>query len=408
MSPRTDAAPAPPPVDFDAVIPRRGTASMKWDRYAGRDVLPFWVADMDFPVAEPVREALAARLEHPIYGYTLAPEGLVEAVLGHLEREYGWAVDPDWLVWLPGVVPGLAAAARAYLADGEELLCHTPIYHHFFDSHVDDRHRLLRVPLATDEGGRRTWDVAATRAACTDATRLLMLCSPHNPTGTVFAGDEISAMVDLAIERDLVIVSDEIHCDLVLDARARHRPTAAARPDAAARTVTLMSASKTWNLAGLNCSFAVIPDEALRERFRTACRSIVPPVPPLAFTATEAAYRDGDPWRRALLDYLRGNLALIETRLAGIDGLELRPLQATYLAWIDATALGLDDAREHFETEGVGLSGGEQFGEPAHLRLNFACPRAMLEAGLDRLEAAVAKLHGRGAGGGGPTGRGAD
>ena len=387
------------PFDFDTVLPRTGTASMKWDRYAGRDVLPFWVADMDFAVAEPVQEALAARLAHPVYGYALAPDGLVAAVLAHLDREYGWAVEPDWLVWLPGVVPGLAASARAFLGDGEELLCHTPIYHHFFDSHVDDRHRLVRVPLATGPGGRRTWDVEATRAACTDATRLLMLCSPHNPTGTVFAEAEISTMADLAIERDLVIVSDEIHCDLVLDEGARHRPTAAARPDVASRTVTLMSASKTWNLAGLNCSFAIIPDETLRERFRTACRSIVPPVPPLAFVATEAAYRDGGPWREALLEYLRGNLVLIWERLAGIEGLELKPLEATYLAWIDATALGLDDPRAHFEAEGVGLSGGEQFGEPGHLRLNFACPRETLRRGLDRLEAAVAKLHaGRAAG----------
>ena len=396
MNAHPDAVPAEATVDFDAAIPRAGTASLKWDRYAGRDVLPFWVADMDFAVAAPVREALAARLAHPIYGYTVAPESLVEAVLAHLAGEYDWRVEPDWLVWLPGVVPGLAASCRAFCGDGDELVVHTPIYHHFFDAHVDDRHRLVRVPLGVEPDGRRTWDLEATRAACTDRTRLLMLCSPHNPTGTVFREDELRGVAELAVERDLVLVSDEIHCDLVIDPGARHRPTAAARPEVAARTVTLMSASKTWNLAGLNCSFAVIPDERLRARFLAACRSIVSPVPPFAYVATEAAYRDGGPWRRALLDYLAGNFALIGERLSGVDGLDLQPLQATYLAWIDATALGLDDAQGFFESEGVGLSSGEQFGEPGHLRLNFACPRRTLEAGLERMRAAVLKLHGGG------------
>ena len=393
MSATADTARTDDPVDFDTVLSRAGTASMKWQRYAGTDVLPFWVADMDFAVAAPIREALVARVDHPIYGYTTATAGLVDAVTGHLEREYGWSVNPDWIVWLPGVVSGLAASTRAFCADGDELIVHTPIYHHFFDSHEEDRHVLVRVPLGTGPDGRRTWDITATRAACTGRTRLLMLCSPHNPTGTVFAEDELAGIAGLAEEFDLTVVSDEIHCDLVVDPHARHRPTAAARPEIRDRTVTLMSASKTWNIAGLNCSFAIVPDEARRERFRGACRSIVPPVPPFAYTATEAAYRDGGPWRAALLDYLAGNLKLIRTSLADVDGLELRPLQATYLAWIDATALGLDDAQGYFETEGVGLSSGEQFGEPGHLRMNFACPRATLAEGLERMRAAVVKLQ---------------
>ena len=396
MSATPATAPADDGIDFDVVLSRAGTASMKWERYAGTDVLPFWVADMDFAVAAPIREALVARVDHPIYGYTTATAGLADAVTGHLEREYGWTVEPDWIIWLPGVVSGLAASTRAFCGDGDELIVHTPIYHHFFDSHEEDRHVLVRVPLGTGPDGRRTWDVPATRAACTGRTRLLMLCSPHNPTGTVFTGDELAGIAGLAEEFDLTVVSDEIHCDLVIDPGVRHRPTAAARPEIAGRTVTLMSASKTWNIAGLNCSFAIVPDEARRERFRGACRSIVPPVPPLAYTATEAAYRDGGPWRAALLDYLAGNLKLIRASLADVDGLELQPLQATYLAWIDATALGLDDAQGYFETEGVGLSSGEQFGEPGHLRMNFACPRATLAEGLERMRAAVGKLHARG------------
>jgi len=378
--------------DFDTVLSREGTASMKWDRYKGRDVLPFWVADMDFAVAPVIRDALAARLAHPVFGYTVASEALVEAVTGHLSTEYGWTVDADWLVWLPGVVPGLAASCRAFLDAGDEVLVNPPIYHHFLDSHEDGRHRLVEVPLRHLDG-RASWDIAAMRAACTDRTRLLMLCSPHNPTGTVFTVEEIRELMALAAERNLVVVSDEIHADLVLAEDVRHVPTVVACPEAAARTITLMSASKTWNIAGLNCSFAVIPDEALRARFRDGCRGLVPPVPPFAYEATRAAYADGGPWRAALLDYLRGNLAVIEERIAAIEGLTLRPLQATYLAWIDATALGLDDAQAFFEEHGAGLSAGEQFGLPGHLRLNFACPRQTLIEGLERMAIAATKVR---------------
>lgn len=376
--------------DFDTVLSRQGTSSLKWERYAGRDILPFWVADMDFAVAPPIQRALQARLQHPLYGYTVAPDGLAAAVIRHLSDEFGWSVKPEWLVWISGVVPGLAASCRAFCGNGEEVLVNPPIYHHFFHSHESPRQRLIEVPLQT-VGQRRTYDVDAMRAACTDATRLVMLCSPHNPTGTVFTADELHAVGALCEERDLILVSDEIHCDLVLDRDVRHIPTAVACPDLSSRLITLMSASKTFNIAGLNCSFAVIADETLRERFKLGCRSIVPPVPSLAFEATRAAYAEGGEWRRQLLEYLRENLRLVATQIADIPGLELRPLQATYLAWIDVSALGLHDARTWFEEHGVGLSAGEQFGQAGYVRLNFACPRAMLAEGLERIKKAVAE-----------------
>jgi len=387
MSPRSDA-PAGTAPDFDRPIPREGTASMKWERYRGRDVLPFWVADMDFALAAPIHAALVKRLEHPVFGYTLAPDGLAPAVQAHLLREFGWTIDPDWLVWLPGVVPGLAASCRAFCDDGDEVLVNPPIYQHFYDSHDERRQTLLRVPLQRDGTGRWSWDIEAMRAACTPRTRLLMLCSPHNPTGTVFRQDELDALAAFVHEQDLIVISDEIHCDLVIDRDAHHLPTAFACPSIADRCVTLMSGSKTWNIAGLNCSFAIVPDAALRERFAAACRSLLPMVPPLAYVATEAAYRDGGAWREALIDYLAGNLALIRSVLEPVTTLKVQPLQATYLAWIDATALGLEDTQGEMERRGIGLCSGEQFGQPGYLRLNFACPRATLREGLERLIAA--------------------
>lgn len=375
--------------DFDHVPSREGTNSMKWDKYGDRDVLPFWVADMDFAAAPPIVEALEERVRHPIYGYTIAPPELDDAVVAHLANEYGWSVDPEWFVYLPGVVCGLAAACRAYVGAGEAVMTNPPIYHHFFDAHQPEHHHLLEVPLIR-RGGRWTWDIDAMREAMTPTTRLLTLCTPHNPVGTVFTRDEIRELMQLADAHDLTVVSDEIHADLVIDPDVRHVPTARACPELAERVVTLISASKTWNIAGANCSVAIIQDEARRDAFKAACVSTVPVITPFAYTATLAAYRDGGPWRAALLDYLHANYQLIEERIGRIDGLRLDPLQATYLAWIDATALDLNHAQQWFEERGVGLSSGEQFGQPGYVRLNFACPRARLAEGLDRMARAVA------------------
>jgi len=373
---------------FDTVVSRTNTASVKWDRYKDKDILPFWVADMDFPVAEPIQQALQDRVNHALFGYTLAPDELGKAVIDHLQEHYQWQVDPSWIVWLPGVVTGLAVCCRAFCPDNHQIVINPPIYHHFFDSHDLQRQEIIRVPLTQDKQ-RWTYDLAAMKTAFNDKTALMMMCSPHNPTGTVFLPEELRAVAQLCKQHNTILVSDEIHCDLVIDQSARHYPAAAVAPDFAHRTVTLMSGSKTWNIAGLNCSFAIIPDEHLRERFRQSAKSIVPMVPPLAYTATLAAYRDGAAWRSELLDYLAGNFQYIKETLGQNSRLRVEPIQATYLAWIDARDLNLDDTQGFFEDHGVGLSGGDQFGQPGYVRLNFACPRATLIKGVERMLAAI-------------------
>ena len=378
-------------IDFDTVISRTGTASLKWDLYRGTDVLPFWVADMDFRVAPPIQKALEERIAHPIYGYTRAPDGLSDAVIEHLKSEYDWVVDPSWIVWLPGVVTGLAVSCRAFCPDGHQIVVNPPIYHHFFDSHEVARQEVVRVPL-TRQNNRWTYDMNAMRAAFNDKTSLMMMCSPHNPTGTVFQPDELKALAQLCKEHNVVMVSDEIHCDLVIDEKAKHYPTASVCTDMAERMITLMSGSKTWNIAGLNCSFAIIPNKTLRNEFRQSAQSIVPGVPPLAYVATEAAYRNGQDWRAQLLKYLAGNFQYLKDTLGTTKGLSVEPIQATYLAWIDASGLALDDTKGFFEQHGVGLSSGEQFGQSQYVRMNFACPRATLEEGVRRMQAAVATL----------------
>lgn len=375
--------------DFDSVISRKNTASLKWDKYRDQDVLPFWVADMDFKLAAPIQKALEDRVAHGVFGYTLAPDGLSETIIRHLQSEHNWTVDPEWIVWLPGVVTGLAISCRAFCGEGDEIVVNPPIYHHFYDSHDIERHTIVKVPLCQIDN-RWTYDLPAMEAAFNNKTRLMMMCSPHNPTGTVFTTDELKAVAALCKQFDVIMISDEIHCDLVIDKQARHYPTAAVCEDMSEQIVTLMSGSKTWNLAGLNCSFAIIKNAVVRKRFQAASQSIVPMVPPLAYEATMAAYRDAGQWRQDLLDYLASNYAYIQSELGAIEGLEVEPIQATYLAWIDATGLGMQDTQGFFESHGVGLSSGEQFGQPQYIRLNFACPRATLVQGIDRMKAAIA------------------
>lgn len=377
---------------FDAVISRAGTDAMKWDKYKNQDVLPFWVADMDFAIAEPIQAALLERMKHPILGYTLPSDGLSDAVRGFLQDEYQWEVEADWLVWLPGVVCGLAASCRAFAQPGEALIVNPPIYHHFFDSH-EPHHHIERLPLQCGNDHRWTWNfVTLEERLKAGGVGAIMLCSPHNPTGTVFTRDELNTMMQLANTYDVTVVSDEIHCDLVLNPEARHYPTAAAVPQLHDRTVTLMSASKTWNLAGLNCSYAIIPDPTRREAFKAAVQSTVPPVPPLAYVATEAAYLHGGTWRAAANEYLWANYQYLVERLANVPELHVHPLDATYLAWIDATNLPVDNAAEFFEQHGVGLSDGAQFDHAGFIRLNFACPRETLGKGIDRMLAAIKTL----------------
>ncbi|MCB1754349.1 MAG: PatB family C-S lyase [Gammaproteobacteria bacterium] len=380
------------PEDFNQVIDRKNTASLKWDKYRNTDILPMWVADMEFPVAEAIQNALKKRIEHPIYGYTIGTAETAAIVCQRLREDYGWEVDPDWLVWIPGVVPGLWAACAAAGRDGDQAIFSTPIYHHFFAVPGQARKVARPVPLRRETSGRWTYDFDALEAAINDKTSHMLLCSPHNPTGTLFSREETRRLCRLCDEHDLLIVSDEIHCGLILAEDKPHCPAATASPESAARLITLMSPSKTFNLAGLNCSFAVIADAQLRKQFNDACHSVLPMVPGLAYTALEAAYSDGGEWHRQLLTQLRDNHAYLEREISTIPGLTMSPMEATYLAWINTDDLPVDDAAAFFEQHGVGLSPGAGFGLANYVRLNFACSRAMLETAVERMRKAVASL----------------
>lgn len=365
---------------FDQPIDRRDTDSIKWGKYAGRDILPLWVADMDFAAPPPVIAALHQRIEQGVFGYGHPWPSLEESVLTHLKSEYDWAIERDWIVWLPGLVSGLNIACRA--VDGDVLTA-TPIYPPFLSAPRLSGRQLHRVELANVDGHWQ-WDKIALRQASTAATRLFLLCHPHNPVGRCWSRAELLDLATFAAANELVVCSDEIHCGLILDADQRHIPFASLSPDAAKRSITLMAPSKTFNIPGLGCAFAVIPDPGLRRRFLRAMDGIVPHANVLGLAACEAAYRDCTDWHRELIAYLIGNRDLVRAAVDTVSKVKMNHIEATYLAWIDVRGLGLAQPAAHFEAHGLGLSDGADFGAPGWLRLNFGCPRSTLEAALER------------------------
>ncbi|MDP2794396.1 MAG: PatB family C-S lyase [Sulfurisoma sp.] len=381
--------------DFDRGVDRRGSDSLKWNKYAGRDILPLWVADMDFAAPPAVRDALRRRIDHGVFGYAQPWPSLVEAVRDHCEREYGWAIAAEWIVWLPGLVTGLHVASRAVGQAGDAVFAATPVYPPFLSAPEYGGRRLVTVPLVLSDD-RWGWDFAAVAGVLKrEKPKLWQLCHPHNPVGRAWHEEELREILRLAEKHDVVVCSDEIHCDLMLEPR-RHVPFASLGAAAARRSITLMAPSKTFNIPGLGCAFAVISDARLRRDFRAAMHGIVPHVNTLGLVACEAAYRDCGDWRAASADYLRGNRDRVAAAVAAMPGLAMAPVEATYLAWIDARGLGVASPQRFFEQAGVGLADGADFGMTGEgagfVRLNFGCPRATLDAALARMATAVSAL----------------
>ncbi len=384
--------------DFDQIIDRRPTESHKWRKYPP-DVLPLWVADMDFRSPEPVIRALRERVEHGIFGYGLDQPEFHELVCERLAKRYGWRVAPEAVLTQPGVIPSFNLAAQILAQPGDGVLLATPLYP-----------PLLRVPgnagltsdealLAREADGRYAIDWDALGAAIGPRTRMLLLCNPHNPVGRVLTREELGRLAELCLRHGLGICADEIHCDLVFNG-ASHVPIASLDPEVERRTITLMAPSKTWNLPGLKASVAIIPDPDLRARFVAAHRDLVRAVNVLGYVAMVAAYRDGQPWLDDLLRYLEANRdVLVDTVRREMPGVRLAPPEATVLAWLDCREAGIPDGDPYtffLERARVALNDGRTFGRggDGFVRLNFACPRATLVEALGRMAGAL-RAHAR-------------
>jgi cystathionine beta-lyase len=362
------------PTDFDAEIDRKPTESTKFNKYKGSDILPLWVADMDFRSPPAVIDALQHRVQHGIFGYTEASNELKEVLVRRMKTFYNWEIQLEDLVFFPGVVEGLNLCCAGILEEGEAAVTATPVYHPFLAAPENQGRELKRFPMNYEGGG---WQFPM------DA-----LCNPFNPIGKALTRLELEAIVDISEQNDLIICSDEIHCDLMLDGR-EHIPIASISEAAAARTITLMAPSKTFNLAGLGGSFAIIQNPVWREHFEAPRAGLVGNVNLLGYTAMQAAYASCEDWRQDLLRYLEGNRDYLATAIESMPGISMSPQESTYLAWLNVAELGLNDPPGYFEQKGLGMSPGEQFGDNRFMRLNFGCPRAQLEHAVARLEAAI-------------------
>lgn len=375
--------------DFDTPIVRRASGCIKYDRRPELD--PFWVADMDFISAPPILDALHQRVNHGVFGYAQAHAGLNDAVLAYLRERRGADVLLEQVVHLGGLVPALSLAARAFCAPGDSVMTCTPVYPPFIGVHHDAHVTLIAVDHV-EVDGQWSFDWEAMENAVMPNTRVFLLCNPQNPLGRVFTNDELVRLATFCTKHALVLVSDEIHCDLVFDEESTPHVSALNLPaELVKNSITLLSPSKTWNIAGLGYAFAVIPDDSLRRRFTAARGHTLAEINALAYYAAEAAYRFGEAWRKELMVYLTTNrdtlVHFINTRC---NGLSVQPGEATYLAWIDARGLGVENPALHFEKNaGLFLSDGAYFGWPGWVRFNFGCPRARMLEGLEKIAAAL-------------------
>lgn len=388
-------------MNFDLKIERSRTASLKWDHLAtifgAEDVLPMWVADMDFAAPPAVIQAMKERVEHGVFGYTLFTDNYRGAITDWMKNRHNWTIQPEWIQYCPGVVPAMSLLVEAFTEPGDEVIIQTPVYPPFYKVVTEHGRELIQNPLLLSENGDYSIDFADLEAKLASGrAKMLLLCSPHNPVGRVWTREELARVAELCQQYDVLVVSDEIHADLVFEGVV-HTPFASLSEDAAERSFICTAPSKTFNIAGLNTANIIIPNDTLRRRFQKALdRYALGSITPIGAAAAEAAYRDGGEWLDALLDYVYGNMVYAKDFIdQHIPELRVTLPQATYLMWLDFRGLGMGQPELKdflIKQARIGLNDGVTFGSEAEgfMRMNMACTRAVVEDAMNRLNQAAA------------------
>jgi cystathionine beta-lyase len=378
--------------DFDQIVDRNNHYSLKWEKYKNTDIIPMWVADMDFKCPPAIIEELHRQVDHSIFGYSIVPDKLNEVVIKNLKKLYDWDVQKEWIMWFPGIVSGVNVSCQAFglsEKNHSKIATTIPVYPPFLSAPENSRNKLVTIPLI-EKNRRMTFDfLNLEKVFSENSISLFILCSPYNPCGTVFTKHELTTLAKLCSKYNIIICSDEIHSDFVLDLNKIHIPTACISEKAAQNTLTFMAPSKTYNIPGLGCSFAVIKNKKLMEKIKTTARGIVPHVNTLGLMAAIAAYEKCDDWLAELILYLRDNRDYLEKQINQLPDLKLNHIEATYLAWIDVKKAGLKDPVQFFENAGVGLSCGSFFGQKGFVRLNFGCQKSRLKQAIKRMKIAL-------------------
>jgi cysteine-S-conjugate beta-lyase len=380
--------------NFDEIVPREGTDCIKYDArewmFKTNDVLPLWVADMDFKTPDFIVDAIKKRAEHEIYGYTFKPDSYFNSIIGWMKRRHNWKINKEWISFSPGVVAGLTLAVETFSKPGDEVVVQPPVYFPFFDCVKGTKRKMVENPLKL-ENGRYTFDFNDLKSKITESTKLLLLCNPQNPGGMVWTKKELEELSNICLENNIMVISDEIHSDLIYN-RHQHIPFATLSEEAANNCMVCMAPSKTFNVAGLSSSMVIIPNKTKFARYERALG-----VGHLGMgnifgsTALEAAYTHGDEWLKQMLDYLWENYHVLETFFKNkLPKVKVMKPEATYLIWLDFTEFGMkNDELMKFTIENakVGLNDGGRFGTGGDgwLRINIGCPRSILEKGLEKL-----------------------
>jgi cysteine-S-conjugate beta-lyase len=402
------------PFNYDKEIDRQGTSSTKWEflhdgdqmkygdhadpKHGKNRLLPMWVADMDFPAPPAVIEALKARAEHGIFGYTQPTDSYYDAVIDWMARRYGYTIERDWIVLTPGVVPAINMMVQAFLAPGEKVLVQQPVYYPFFSAIENNGGKIVSNPLIYENGGyRMDFDDLAKKTA-DPAVTMAIFCSPHNPISRVWTAEELTRFGKICIENNVLVISDEIHCDLIYDG-CKFTPFAAINDTFAQKSIVCTAPSKTFNLAGLKTSNIIISNPELRDRFtRKMLQNHIKGVNTFGIVATEAAYNHGEEWLAETMEYIQANYRFMAAYMAEhLPQLKIIPPEGTYLVWVDCRALGLDpDTRKELlmEEARLFLDEGELFGPEGEgfERFNIACPRSILEEALKRFKVVIDRL----------------
>lgn len=385
--------------NFDKIIERRGTGALKYDalqeRYGNPDLIPLWVADMDFETPDFITDALRERLDHSLFGYTMEPADLWPSVIDWIDARHGWRPRREWFAYIPGIVKGIGMAVNVFVKEGEKVIIQPPVYHPFRLTPLANNREVVFNPLIENPDGTYSMDFDNLAEVADEKCRMLILANPHNPAGIIWDRDTLNRLADFCYERGIIVISDEIHSDMALWG-LRHTPFASVSDKAAACSITFGAPSKTFNIAGIVSSYAIVPDDTLREKFFSWLHANEFNDPDIfAPIATIAAFRKGEEWRREMLAYVEGNIDfLIDYCKREIPAVKpLRP-QASYLVWLDCRALGLshDELVSLFvDKAGLALNDGEMFGPEGRgfMRLNVGCPRSVLAEALDRLRKAL-------------------
>jgi cysteine-S-conjugate beta-lyase len=379
---------------FDKIIDRKNTNSIKWDLF-GKDILPLWVADMDFASPPEIISAIRARLDHPIFGYQSRDEGLLKFICNWVSSHYGWLISPEEILLIPGVVAGFNWAVQSNLEPGSSIIFQTPIYFPFYKISKNNNVNQITVPLVETKSGYEI-DFDFFESQISQDTAMFIFCNPHNPTGRVFRKDELTRLGDICLAHEILICSDEIHCDLIYPGHS-HIPIASLSEELAQNTITLMAPSKTFNIPGLEFSFAVVKNENLRKKMENSRNGVVGKPSILACAAAKAAYEFGNDWLIDVLDYLDKNRKYVfDFFQENIPEIKMHLPEGTYLTWLDCSDVAIQgNPFKHFlENAKVALNDGAMFDESYNkfVRLNFACPKIVLEEALQKMTNSIGKL----------------